>query len=68
MNYYRVIGKVGQSEYVLGYTSNKWAWIRNSNGWKKEQLLFEPLKTTETEPIQIHEIPCPRYGAPMLNS
>jgi hypothetical protein len=39
--YYKVIGKGG---YLLGYTSNKWAWIRHSNGWKKEDLTFIKLK------------------------
>ena len=45
--YYRVIGMVKQKHkmtaYHLGYTSNKWAWIRHANGWKKENLVFETL-------------------------
>ncbi len=38
--YYKVIGTINGESYVLGYTSNKWAWLRNSNGWKKEWLKF----------------------------
>jgi hypothetical protein len=41
--YYKVIGHIDNKSYVLGYTSNKWAWIRNSNGWKKNQLEFIKL-------------------------
>jgi len=38
--YYRVVGTKDGVDYLLGYTSNKWAWIRNANGWKKSELLF----------------------------
>ena len=40
--YYEVIGKTNteNSYYKLGFTSNKWAWIRNANGWKRSQLEF----------------------------
>ena len=41
--YYEVIGHTRDGQgYRLGYTSNKWAWIRNANGWKFDQLEFRP--------------------------
>lgn len=42
--FYKVVGHVvenGKHEYYrLGFTSSKTAWLRNSNGWKKEDLIF----------------------------
>ena len=38
--YYKVVGILDGKKYRLGFTSNKWAWIRNSNGWKISQLEF----------------------------
>ena len=45
MHYYKVIGTKDGQQYKLGFTSNKWAWIRNANGWKKEELTFIRIET-----------------------
>lgn len=42
--YYKIIGIPDDGfMYCLGYTVSKRAWLKNANGWKPSQLLFEKL-------------------------
>ena len=42
--YFRVYGIDGDREIALGYTGSPKSWSLNSNGWKLEQLRFEPME------------------------
>lgn len=44
MHYYKVTGIKDGTTWALGYTSNKWAWIKNGNGWKASELVFTRIE------------------------
>lgn len=41
--YFRVYGIDGDCEVDLGYTGSPTSWAQNKNGWKLENLRFEPM-------------------------
>jgi len=47
--YYKVLGDMQGVLYVLGFTSSRSAWLKNPNGWRKDQLKFIPLRSKTNE-------------------